>query len=653
MLDEARFNGVAFVLDITKRKRAEEALQEAHNGLERRVAERTAELAKANEELLREIEERRRAEESLRLSEKQTRLLLDSLPVGVVAILDGRIVYVNPATIRLYGATGLDELLGMDVLKILPEDRRPVLSNDLERHLSRSEAVQPHDGAILRSDGTRLEVEASAAPLHLDGRPGTLIAFRDISERKRAEEKTRKSRELLQAIIDNTPALIYVKDLEGRVTTANRALCQAAGRDMQDVLGKTSRDVVTGSQDAEIHMANDRRVIETGQAILTEESSFERVFLSVKFPLKDTQGRAFAIGGVSTDITERKQAEAALRQSHEELSAIYDGMVDGLLVTDIETKRFVRANAAICHMLGYSEAELLSLSVMDIHPADALPHILERVGMSDQTPGCIALLRKDESVFYAEVIGRFMVYSGKRCAMAIFRDITERKQAQEALQRQYQTLKHLLQSSDHERQLIAYEIHDGLAQQLAGAIMQLQAFEHLKGKKPKEAAKAYDAGLTMLRQGHFEARRLIAGVRPPILDESGTVEAIAHLVHELGREKGPKIENRSRVDFDRLDPTLENAIYRIAQEALTNACKHSKSEEVQVSLLQSGDRLRIAIRDWGVGFDPKTVPKNHFGLEGIRQRAKLLGGKCSIRSTGGKGTRVTVELPVVLRDEET
>ena len=211
----------------------------------------------------------------------------------------------------------------------------------------------------------------------------------------------------------------------------------------------------------------------------------------------------------------------------------------------------------------------------------------------------------------------------------------------------------MLRSSDNERQLIAYEIHDGLAQQLAGAIMQFQAYGHLKDTQPKEAAKAYDAGLTMLQQGHFETRRLIAGVRPPILDEAGVAEAVSHLIYEVSREKGPKIDFHSRVDFDRLDPTLENSIYRITQEALMNACKHSQSERISVSLLQQReDRLRIEIRDWGVGFDPKAVPKSHFGLEGIQQRARLLGGKCSIRSTPGKGTRITVELPVVPRDEE-
>jgi signal transduction histidine kinase len=104
------------------------------------------------------------------------------------------------------------------------------------------------------------------------------------------------------------------------------------------------------------------------------------------------------------------------------------------------------------------------------------------------------------------------------------------------------------------------------------------------------------------------------------------------------------------VEFDRLVPILENAIYRITQEALANACKHSGSDKVYVTLLQQGHALRIEVRDWGVGFDTKSNPKNHFGLEGIRQRAKLLGGKCRIRSKAGKGTRVIVELPVVARD---
>ena len=112
--------------------------------------------------------------------------------------------------------------------------------------------------------------------------------------------------------------------------------------------------------------------------------------------------------------------------------------------------------------------------------------------------------------------------------------------------------------------------------------------------------------------------------------------AVAHLVNEQSRLKGPKIEYRSRVDFARLVPILENGIYRIAQEGLANACQHSRSEKVRVSLVQRGDRVRIEIRDWGIGFNPREVKEGCYGLVGMRQRARLLGGKCSIRSTTGQ-----------------
>ena len=236
--------------------------------------------------------------------------------------------------------------------------------------------------------------------------------------------------------------------------------------------------------------------------------------------------------------------------------------------------------------------------------------------------------------------------------VAVIRDITERKRAEEALQRERRTLNHLLQSSDHERQVIAYEIHDGLAQQLAGAIMQFQTFDDLKDANPKDAANAFHAGMTILQQGHVEARRLISGVRPPVLDEEGIVAAVSHLVNEGRRKKGPKIEFQAKVEFERLTPILENAIYRIVQEALANACRHSQAKKVHVELFQDGDQLRIEVRDRGVGFRPEDVGKSRFGLEGIRERARLLGGKATIEAEPGQGTTVVVELPIVLRRPE-
>ena len=110
--------------------------------------------------------------------------------------------------------------------------------------------------------------------------------------------------------------------------------------------------------------------------------------------------------------------------------------------------------------------------------------------------------------------------------------------------------------------------------------------------------------------------------------------------------------NSGKVEFERLTPILENAVYRIAQEALTNACRHSKTKKVHVELEQCGEQLRIEVRDHGVGFRPEEVGESRFGLAGIRERARLLGGKAIIETKLGEGTQVVAELPIVLRRPE-
>jgi PAS domain S-box-containing protein len=331
----------------------------------------------------------------------------------------------------------------------------------------------------------------------------------------------------------------------------------------------------------------------------------------------------------------------------------------GMAVTSVDT-RWLEVNDRLCEILGYCREELLQTDWATLtHPDDIEPNLrLFRPLLAGEIEHFTVnkrYLRKDGSVVHATIHTRaFRNGDGSvDHIVTLVEDISSRKQAEEALRREHLCLQRMLQASDHERQLIAYDIHDGLAQQLAGALMQFQVYEQLKDTKPDEAKTAFQGGVTLLRQGHAETRRLIGGVRPPILDESGVVAAVAHLVHDPAFDGGPKVELHSRVAFNRLAPVVENVIYRIVQEGLANARVHSKSDKIFVTLAQRDDRLRIVIRDWGIGFDPQTVQENRFGLEGIRQRVRLLGGKCSIRSKPGQGTSVVAELPVaVLRPGE-
>ena len=179
-------------------------------------------------------------------------------------------------------------------------------------------------------------------------------------------------------------------------------------------------------------------------------------------------------------------------------------------------------------------------------------------------------LKKDGGIFWAQISAAAIHDREGRVlfALGIIEDMTDRKKAQEALDSERRTLEHMLQASDHERRLIAYDIHDGLAQEMAGTIMQFQMYAHARETKPEKAAKTFDEATRMLEASYGECRRLISGVRPPILDEFGVAAAIAHLVYEPSFDDGPRTEvAESRVPHFKLPwpPSLENVIYRIVQ----------------------------------------------------------------------------------------
>ncbi len=212
-------------------------------------------------------------------------------------------------------------------------------------------------------------------------------------------------------------------------------------------------------------------------------------------------------------------------------------------------------------------------------------------------------------------------------------------------------LHELVEIQERDRRLVAYEIHDGLAQQLTGTLYSFQVYLQFRERDPKEAEEAFQRGMDLLAESLAETRRLINGLRPPILDEHGIVDAIDYLVCENGRLGDLTIEYDADFPRIRLAPNLENTLFRIAQESLSNIRKHSKSPRAEVTLCRQDDRILLTIRDWGAGFDHREVANDRFGLRSIRDRAALLGGSAEIHSTVGEGTVVVVDLPFLERSK--
>ena len=155
----------------------------------------------------------------------------------------------------------------------------------------------------------------------------------------------------------------------------------------------------------------------------------------------------------------------------------------------------------------------------------------------------------------------------------------------------------------------------------------------------------------LLRKAINEGRRMITELRPMIIDELGIVEALNYLVEEEQASERLTVAFTHDVSFHRLDPMLEGTLFRIVQESLNNVRRHAKVSEAKVRLKQNDSIVGVEIEDSGVGFQVDNVGDQHFGLEGIRERARLIGGKATIASVPGQGTVVSVTLPIQLPPE--
>lgn len=387
------------------------------------------------------------------------------------------------------------------------------------------------------------------------------------------------------------------------------------------------------------------------------------------------------------DTSHSRQIEAAYVQSEERYRRLIDDAPDAIVVH--HRGQVLLVNDAAVRLWGArTKDEILGQHIMRfVHPDfyETIRNRVERAAEGETVPLFDHLnVRLDGSVVAVESTAMPCVFNGQKCVQAILRDVTQRKADQEALRRandelelrvaqrtqelsdkneQLQTeiadrrraesqlqerqrlLKKLLAVHERERQLVAYEMHDTFLQDVIGALMFVDGFYELREQAGASGLEPVDKARRLLRKAIDEARRMISGLRPPIIDEQGVVAAIEYLTNEAKR-RGLDVRFERRGEIQRLPNTVEATLFRIVQESLKNWERHSRAASAVVRLTQTPADLRLEVEDQGVGFDPETVEEGHFGLEGMRERARLIGADFRIESTLGKGTKIVLRLPL-------
>ena len=616
--------------------------------------------------------ERKRLEEKFRANTNFLQSVLDSMAEGVVmADNQGTFQMWNQAAERILGGGPADASIGKwseHYALFLPDRVTPYSTEDLPLAKAiRGESVTDAFVFLRRPDPQEmLWLSVNARPLLNEAGQltGGVAVFRDITAAKRTDEALRDSEERFRAIMDNSPALIFIKDLAGRYLQANRQFEIISHLAHGDLVGKSDEEVFPPEQ-AAVFRGNDRKVLETGEPMRFEESALHddglHTSIVVKFPLRNAQNRCYALCGIATDITDRKRAEEARQQLAKDRLLLLESSGEGIYGIDREG-RCTFINSAAARMLGYLPDELLGQDMHErIHYSftggTAYPRAACRIQETlERGKGCKVddevYWRKDGTDFPVEY-SSFPIIEQEQIigAVVVFLDTTARKRAEQQLTLSHDQLRKLtarLESvREDERILIAREIHDELGQALTGVKLELCLLRDHSSEVAPALLERLESIATLVDGTIQSVQRIATELRPVVLDQLGLIPAIEWQAHEFQARTGIQCTLDVYLRTITLSHAGSTAMFRIFQEILTNVARHAQASIVHITLQEQAGSLVLDVRDNGRGVtDAELADPHSLGLVGMRERALLLGGETIVTGSPGTGTAVRVRIPL-------
>jgi PAS domain S-box-containing protein len=600
--------------------------------------------------IARDISVLKQAESALRDSEEKYRTLVDNALVGVYKTnLKGDFLFVNEALARIIEFDSPEEMTAESVPKRYkdPKDREVLIGK-----LRGNNKVENFEVDLLTKTGETRNVLLSAT-LEGDTISGMIM---DITERKKAENALKESEERFRSLTEAAyEGIVFHK--EGILLIANDQISMMFGYELDELLGKNIVQILVAPEAREFmkeQIANGKPGPYESIGVKKDGTRFP---MEIRARQAELKGQNIRVATV-LDITERKRAEEALRESEGKLNAMLQSIGDHMSMID-KNLNIIWANDIARKIFG---DEIIGKKCYEVYhrrkkPCEPYPCLTLKAFQDEKVHEHeVQIIGKTAEITYFHCTANVALRDkeGKPAAVIeISRNITERKQAEEELKKSHKQLRaiaaRITEVEETERRRITQELHDYVGQNLTALDINLNILPSLLSVKSKTGiSNRLEDMHKLLGDTVKKIRDVMAALRPSVLDDYGLMAALRWYSEQFSNRTGITTVVQGKELKPRMPSIVETTLFRIAQESLTNVSKHAQASKVIVKLTKKDNLVQLSIADDGIGFDPEKIQrlkeKYVWGLISMKERAVAMGGELYVKSKPGKGTTIIVEI---------
>jgi PAS domain S-box-containing protein len=598
---------------------------------------------------------RQSAHRALHESEERFRSLFENATLGIYRTTpSGRILAANPTLIRMLGYRDFENLATRNLEKegYEPGYERKAFCDRMEREGK----VIGLESAWVRQDGSVMFVRESAQAIR--GPDGKILYYdgivEDITQRKREEEALRESEARFDQLARQSQTTIWEVDPQGLFTFVSHV--------SQVAWGYTQDEIVGRMHFYDLHPEEGR---ETFKMALGAVTGMRRPFDNVVHPVKTKDGRIVwgsvngapmlnadgtlrGYRGSCSDITERKHAEDALRLSEAKYRTVIEMTGTGFHILDLQG-RVLDANEEFVRLTGHSAlSEILGRSVIEWTAEEAKKRNADAITQCAKD-GFVRnfvtqYVDREGRATFIEVNATMEGEGSGQRIIALSRDVTERIRHEQAIRN---LSGRLISAQEEERTRIARELHDDIMQRIALLAMELTSWSKHVPKSAVDLRDRIHDSKKRLWEMSTDIQALSHHLHSSKLEILGLVSAANTFCMELSEKHGIPVDF-VHSDIPRAVPSsISLCLFRVLQQALQNALKHSGSTHVKVELRGTPNEIQLIVSDSGIGFDPKeAINGKGIGLISMQERLGLVDGQFSVTSAPGKGTTIYASVPL-------